>query len=108
MATVTDVPQADIVIFRRWKDNGDVIALFPALPADLCGRYCDAYEHVGQHGGADFHGVIQNTTPCSTEASVDLAQELRTIGYRLRPVKRVSSVYHENRRRIAADLRKTM
>ena len=58
--------QADIVVFRRWQ-NGDVIALFPELPADLYGEYCDAYEHVGQHGGADYFGVIQKTTSCSVE-----------------------------------------
>ena len=27
---------------------------FPELPADLRLFYCDAYEHVGQHGGADY------------------------------------------------------
>ena len=75
---------SDTVVFRRWQ-NGDVIALFPALPADLYGEYCDAYEHVGQHGGADYFGVIQHSTPCSIEESADLATELRRIGYVLRP-----------------------
>ena len=100
--------QADIVVFRRWKDTGDVIALFPELPADLGGDHCDAYEHVGQHGGADYHGVIQQTTPCSPKQSADLAAELRTIGYLLKPVKRASHVHHEARRQLAADLRNTM
>ena len=98
MATVTDVPQADIVVFRKWKDIGSIIALFPELPSDLYGQYCDAYEHVGQHGGADFHGVVQQTKPCSSEESAGLAAELRTIGYVLRPVKRVSPIHHEARR----------
>lgn len=82
--------KADIVVFRRWKDTGDIIALFPELPADLGGDHCDAYEHVGQHGGADFHHVIRHTKPCSTEQSADLATELRTIGHKLRPVKRAA------------------
>ena len=98
----------DVVVFRRWKDTGSIIALFPELPADIFGRYCDAYEHVGQHGGADFHGVIQQTTPCLPEASADLAAELRTIGYNLRPIKRASRMHHEARCRIAADLRKAV
>ena len=68
--------QADIVVFRRWRENGDMIALFPELPADLYGDYCDAYEHVGQHGGADYHGVVQHTKPCSLEDAADLATEL--------------------------------
>ena len=100
--------KADVVVFRRWKDSGDVIALFPELPADLGGDCCDAYEHVGQHGGADYHGVIRQTTPCSTEQSADLATELRTIGYVLKPVKRASRVHHDARRRLASDLRNTV
>ena len=100
--------KADIVVFRRWRDSGDVVALFPELPADLYGDHCDAYEHCGQHGGADYHGVIQQTKPCSTEQSADLAAELRTIGYKLRPVRRASRVHHDNRRQTASDLRKAV
>jgi len=100
--------QADTVVFRKWKENGDVIALFPELPADLYGEYCDAYEHVGQHGGADFHGVVQHSTPCSPEESADLATELRRIGYVLRPRRRASRAHHDMRRQTAADLRNTM
>ena len=99
---------SDVVVFRRWKENGDIIALFPALPADLYGEYCDAYEHVGQHGGADYFGVIQHTKPCSLEQSADLVTELQRIGYRLRPIKRASRVHHDNRRQLAADLRSTV
>ena len=100
--------QVDIVVFRRWKNGGDVIALFPELPADVHGRYCDAYEHIGQHGGADYHGVIRKTKPCSLDAAADLADELRTIGYRLRPVRRANRKHHEMRQRLASDLRKAV
>ena len=100
--------QADIVVFRRWRDTGDIIALFPELPADLAGFYCDSYMHVGQHGGADYHGVVQHTKPCSPDDAADIAAELRTIGYRLRPVKRASRVHHEARRQLVTDLRKSV
>lgn len=100
--------QADTVVFRKWKENGDVIALFPELPADILGIFCDAYESIGQHGGADYFGVIRQTTPCSSEQSADLAVELQRIGYRLRPLKRASRVHHDNRRQLASDLRRTV
>jgi len=100
--------QADTVVFRRWRDTGDIIALFPALPADLYGDYCDAYEHVGQHGGADYHGVVQHTKPCSLDDAADLATELTRIGYILKPICRASPAHHERRRRTALDLIKTM
>jgi hypothetical protein len=99
---------SDVVVFRRWKENGDVIALFPELPADIFGTFCDAYEHVGQHGGADYHGVVQHTKPCSLDDAADLATELQRIGYILRPIRRASRVHHDNRRQLAADLRSTM
>ena len=94
-----------LVVFRRWRDNGDIIALFPELPADYQGRFCDAYEHVGQHGGADFHGVIQATKAVSVEDAADLIQELERIGYRLKPIKRASYRIHNARRATARALR---
>jgi len=96
--------EKDIVVFRKWRDGFGTIALFPELPADLYGRYCDSYEHVGQHGGADYHGVIMNTRPANKEESVDLAEELTRIGYKLRPIKRASQHHHEKRRRLARHL----
>jgi hypothetical protein len=98
--------EADTVVFRKWKENGDVIALFPELPADLYGDYCDAYEHVGQHGRADYHGVVQHTKPCSPDDAADLVAELRTIGYKLRPINRAHRRHHDNRRQTASDLRR--
>ena len=99
--------QPNLVVFRRWK-NGGLIALFPELPADIFGDFCDAYETVGQHGGADYHGVIQQTKPCSVSDAANLAAELRTIGYELKPMRRVSPIHHERRRRTALDLIKTL
>jgi hypothetical protein len=85
----------DKVIFRKWKDTGDVIALFPEQPADCAGRFCNSYEHVGQHGGADYYGVIQQTRPASKKESAPLARELRRIGYKLQPMKRASRKMHD-------------
>jgi hypothetical protein len=98
---------ADLVVFRRWK-NGDIIALFPELPADMSGFLVDAYEHTGQHGGADYHGVVQQTKPCSLDDVADLAAELTRIGYRLRPIQRASCIHHDKRRQLASDLRKAV
>ena len=89
------------VVFRKWKDNGQVIALFPELPADNYGWFCDSYMHIGQHGGADYHGVVQQTTPASRRESAALVSELRRIGYRLRPMRRASPQQHERRRATA-------
>jgi len=97
--------QETLVIFRRWKDTGDLIALFPAMPSDVYGYFCEAYETVGQHGVADYFGVVQATRPVSTEEAEPLAEELKRIGYRLRPIKRASYRMHEARRAEAKRIR---
>ena len=64
------------VIFRKWS-NGDVIALFPDI--DAGGGYCSSYEHIGQHGGADYALVVAATKPATEYA--DLLAELKGLGY---------------------------
>ncbi|MBM3740829.1 MAG: hypothetical protein FJW39_34215 [Acidobacteria bacterium] len=97
--------EGTVVIFRRWRDTGSIIALFPELPSDYQGYFCDSYEHVGQHGGADFHGVVQATRPVSIDQAEDLIAELTRIGYKLKPIKRASQRVHESRRAAARAIR---
>ncbi len=69
------------VIFRVFKE-GDVIALFPSELADNRGN-CMSYMHIGQHGAADYNGLVR-TTRLATEAEYKaLARELTSIGYNL-------------------------
>jgi hypothetical protein len=70
-----------VVVFRVWKGIGTVIALFPGI--DEGRGYCSSYEHVGQHSGADYSGVIQKTRPATPNEYQDLLKELRRIGYNL-------------------------
>lgn len=93
--------QSQVVVFRKWRDTGTIIALFPELPSDINGWYCDSYERVGGHGGADYYGVIQHTSPASAEVCASLAKELTRIGYNLKPIKRASYRHHERRREAA-------
>jgi len=73
-----------IVIFRRWRSTGEVIALFPEIPATLAPQYCESYEHYGQPGAADPAGVIDATDPARPEDYAALKAELETIvGYKL-------------------------
>ena len=87
------VPET-VVVFRKWKD-GDVIALFPEVPADRAGILCLSYERVGQHGGADYQGVVHETKPATEAEYQALAEELKRAGYNLRPVKRASRKHYE-------------
>ena len=86
------------VVFRKWNKSGDIIALFPEIPADNQGVLCQSYEHVGQHGGADYAHVIDDTKPASRYEYANLLQELKMIGYELKVVKRATRKDHEARR----------
>ena len=85
-----------LVIFRQWRDTGSVLALFPEIAADHQG-HCECYEHIGQHGGADYFGVIQATRPAKSDASKALAAELTQQGYNLKFICRASRRMHDNR-----------
>jgi hypothetical protein len=93
MTTMDDVPTP--TIFRRYRD-GDIIALFPTIPADLQGN-CLSYQHVGQHGAASPAHVIARTRPATPEEYAALRVELESIGYTLRVVRRTTRQMAEER-----------
>lgn len=78
---------AVVVVFRRWpaREGGTVLALFPGI--DEGHGMCACYEHVGQHGAADYGSCIARTRPAFlADADVlALRRELESApyGYRL-------------------------
>ena len=82
-----------VVVFRTWRGRWKtVLALFPEL--DAGNGYCDSYEHVGQHGGADYAGCIARSHPAGPEEYRSLKLELESIGYNLDVRQR----YHHRRK----------
>lgn len=86
-----------VVVFRKWRDSGDILALMPEIASDIYGRYCQSYEHVGQHGGADYTGCIAATVPATKAEYRALAKELRRIGYKLDIRQRATSAMQAKR-----------
>lgn len=71
------------VVFRVFE-NGEVIALFPTLDhasGNATRDMCMSYMHVGQHGEADYQGVVDATMPADDIQYYDLLEELQMIGY---------------------------
>jgi hypothetical protein len=87
------------VIFRKWRKEGGVLALFPEIPADIQGNHCQSYEAIGQHGAADYDLCIRRTRPASPGEYQDLKKELEKIGYQLEVVERITPAMIEARRR---------
>lgn len=71
------------VIFRKWA-SGEIIALFPTIPANATGSDCTCYSSIGQHGAADYQHVVAMTTLAKRSESNDLAKELKGLGYDLK------------------------
>ena len=78
----------DKVVFRMF--NGEVIALFPEEKWSDRGDV-NSYMHVGQHGGADYSGVIRASRKATPKEYADLKAELKSIGYKVEVKERASS-----------------
>ena len=88
----------DSVVIRVWKgDPDDVFALFPTDPADNYGRYCSCYQHIGQHGSADYYHCIRNSRPATPREAAPLLTELRRIGYQPYVLQRATRCHHDQR-----------
>jgi hypothetical protein len=74
--------EVEFVIFRKFPD-GDIIALFPCIPAEGLNPWtCQSYMHVGQHGAADPR-IVHDTRPARKHEYAALKTELERIGYHL-------------------------
>jgi len=72
-----------LVIFRKYKDNGEILALFPEIKDSFTYGGITCYERIGQHGAADYNYCIDITTPASEIEYAPLRAELESIGYNL-------------------------
>lgn len=88
----------DLVMIRVWRtDPNDVFALFPAIPATTTGRECQSYQHVGQHGAADYDLCIRKSRPAHRQEAANLLRELQKIGYKPKVIQRAGRRYLDQR-----------
>jgi hypothetical protein len=84
MTTDTD---KTAVIFRMYRTlPKTALALFPYV--DGGPGCCMSYEHVGQHGDANYLSCMGITVPATPEQYKELKVELETIGYNLQVINR--------------------
>ena len=93
--TETGLNTPEKVIFRFW--DGEVIALFPEIPATMHPTYCQSYIHIGQHGAANPVMVGRRSRTATPNEYRSLARELRGRGYRLEIRKRMPHDHVETR-----------
>lgn len=71
-----------VVVFRKFKTDGTIVALFPFELTDENGNV-SSYMHVGQHSAADYSLVMKQTVAPTLEESSALKTELEGLGYNL-------------------------
>ena len=86
------------VVFRKMKDEGDIIALFPTLPGTANPLTCLSYQTIGQHGSANYDGVMDQSAPVDYMEYAALLKELERCGYRVRIIPRATPQHHEIRK----------
>ncbi len=96
--TVDRDEETTVAIIRRWRSGeckGQLLVLFPELPADIDGRFCESWDPGSGHGGASYwHMVIQLSAPTrpANPDDDDVKRAITTLeegyGYRLRVMKR--------------------
>jgi hypothetical protein len=78
------------VIFRKWhtRYGGEVIALFPEIESGY--TMVLSYEHLGQHGGANYESVLRQSRPAAPVEYKALKRELESYPfyYNLKVIRR--------------------
>lgn len=80
------------VVFRKFKDTNEIIALFPTQKNNLTYMVM-SYMHVGQHSEADYYHCVKESKPCTESEYKDLFNELTNIGYNLVVKKKAKIVW---------------
>lgn len=103
---VSPPPEKTKVIFRVFRDDKDVsnpLAVFPEVPSDVAGNFCESYQPVGQHSACDpCIGSRGDTRAATPEEYAALKRELEGKGYVLDVRRKVTDAMHVARRKAAA------
>ncbi|NDC83944.1 hypothetical protein EB093_09870 [bacterium] len=77
------------VVFRTFRGDNSVIALFPYEPGNNDAFTMMSYQHIGQHGIADMGLTASYTRPSKPDEIRPLKEELQRIGYKLKIMSRI-------------------
>ena len=98
MTTPLDQDEHETIVVFRCDPDGGVFALLPEDPADEYGRLCTSYEHIGQHGAANYRSCIERSRPATPVEYADLLEEMTRIGYRVTVRQREPAGARDRRR----------
>lgn len=85
------------VIFRKFKKDQEIVAIFPEELGNNQYYTCSAYCHFGQHWNVNIFDVINISVPALESEYNALKAELDSIGYDLEIIKRNRRKFTETR-----------
>lgn len=85
------------VIFRKFIEGGDLIALFPTVPGDNSPATCSSYQFIGQHGAASVALFYSETVPAHETEYRLMLKHLQGQGYDLRVYVRYQPSFTKQR-----------
>jgi hypothetical protein len=83
------------VVFRKFCD-GDIIALLPDETNDKT-HMVNSYMRIGQHGEADYTGIIRKTVPAKPSEYAALKKEMEKLGYVFKVCKKYAIRFRQYR-----------
>lgn len=84
------------VIFRKCKDKaGEIIAVFPQIPAKTHGYDCLCYTHQGLHSSADYKHLREKTRLATPDEYQSLKWELEAPPFNYRFTVAKKSTYYD-------------
>lgn len=87
------------VIFRKFKD-GDIIAIFPEIPASPHAHDCLSYQIIGEHSSCWPILIIPESSPATPSEYGPIMRVLTHIrGYKLKVLKRYNHMYYYSLRK---------
>lgn len=80
---LTNIEKPTRTLFRKWRTGKqEVFALFIDEAASSTNPvYCNSFQHVGQHGGANPQGCIYDSTRATPDEYAELKLELESDPY---------------------------
>lgn len=76
-----DISDNKKVVFRKFKDDGSIIALFPEMPWSEKNNMVTSYMLLGGHSGADYQGIISISEPAKKDECTRIMNTLEIMGY---------------------------
>lgn len=84
------------VIFRKFKKNGNIVAVLLEFPTEISGDYCKGFFSDLQFKSVNYRSLVSSTVLAVPEEYNFLFDELSRLGYCLNVLTKQSYAYYKS------------